>query len=172
MSRQAPEKITDKITREKLGPKILIFACRYCPLIGAEEAGRQRLDIQESFRVISVECISRVEPDAVIRAFSLGIDGVAVLGCHLGGCRYNDANHRSAKQMKLLATLLDTVGIDSKRLLVSYGKAHEAHQFAGLIHGFANVLKTLPGIPSTRSDQRNGQSGQRCEHPGQAGQQV
>lgn len=171
MSRQAPEKRTGPITREKSDPKILVFACRYCPLIGAEEAGRQRVDFQENFRVISVECISRVEPDAVIRAFSLGIDGVAVLGCHIGGCRYNDANHRSVKQMKLLGTLLDTVGIDSRRLWVSYGTAHEADQFAGLIHGFARVLETLPGLLSARSTRINGRSGHPGELPGQ-GQQV
>ena len=158
MSRQASEKITEKITREKLGPKILIFACRYCPLIGAEEAGRQRLDIQENFRVISVECASRVEPDAVIRAFSLGIDGVAVLACHLDGCRYNNANHRSAKQMRLLATLLDTAGIDSRRLLTSYGTAHEAHQFAGLIQNFVNLLEKLPPLKSKGPDRTTDQT--------------
>ncbi|ACN14544.1 MvhD4 [Desulforapulum autotrophicum HRM2] len=171
MNSQAPERTAEKVTKENQDPKILVFACRYCPLIGAEEAGRQRLDIQENFRVISVECISRVEPDAVVRAFSLGIDGVAVLGCHLGGCRYHEANHRSVKQMKLLAILLDTTGIDSRRLLTSYGTAHEAHQFAGLIHGFAGVLEKLPNLSSARRAGTNGRFGQRYE-TGHAGQRV
>ncbi len=138
----------DPLNPKKAFPKIIVFACRYCPMIGAQEAGRARIALPENFRIIEVECASRVEPDTVIRAFSLGIDGVAVLACHLDGCRYNDANHRSARKMKLLATLLDTTGIDSRRLLTSYGTAHEAHQFADLIKGFVNVVEELPCLRS------------------------
>lgn len=149
MSMEASKK-ANRIQQGKAAPKVMIFACRYCPMIGAEEAGRSRLQLPENFRLIPVECASRVEPDAVIRAFSLGIDGVAVLACHLDGCRYNDANHRSAKKMKLLRTLLDTAGIDSRRFLTSYGTAHEAHQFAGLIERFVNVLEELAPLQSLR----------------------
>jgi coenzyme F420-reducing hydrogenase delta subunit len=126
--------------------KILVFACGYCPMMGAREAGLARLPLPANFRVISVACISRVEPDTVIRAFSLGMDGVAVLGCHLDGCRYNHANHRSAKQMKLLKTLLNTVGMDERRLLTGYGTAHEAHQFADLMVDFICLLQGLPPV--------------------------
>jgi coenzyme F420-reducing hydrogenase delta subunit len=143
----------DQLNPRKVFPKVIVFACRYCPMIGAQEAGRARIALPENFRIIEVECASRVEPDTVIRAFSLGIDGVAVLACHLDGCRYNDANHRSARKMKLLATLLDTTGIDSRRFLTSYGTAHEAHQFAGLIDKFVNVLEELPCLKSGRPQQ-------------------
>ncbi len=158
ISEEKTKKTPGNITQKRVDPKVIIFACRYCPLIGAEEAGRQKIQMPENFRVIPVECAARVEPDAVIRAFSLGIDGVAVLACHLDGCRYNNANHRSAKQMRLLATLLDTAGIDSRRLLTSYGTAHEAHQFAGLIQNFVNLLEKLPPLKSKGPDRTTDQT--------------
>jgi len=134
--------------QQKYSPRVIVFACRWCALIGADAAGKNKMQLPPLFRVIPVECASRVEVDAIIRAFSAGIDGVAVMGCHLGGCRYNNANHRAAKRLELLRPLLDTVGIDSLRLLTSFGTAHEYHQYADVIREFYRRLEGLPPVSS------------------------
>ena len=128
--------------------KILIFACKWCGLIGADAAGKKRIALPSQFRVIPVECAALVEPDAVIRALASGITGVAVLGCHLGGCRFNHANHAAVKRLELLKTLLDATGIDGKRLLISFGTAHEDHQYAEVVKTFFEDLKMLPATSS------------------------
>ena len=128
--------------------KILVFACRWCGLFGADVAGRQRVELPASFRVIPVECAGYVEPDAVLRAFASGATGVAVLGCHLGGCRFNDANHTALKRLGLLKTLLDTTGIGGNRLLLGFGTAHEWHQYAETILEFHRELEGLPSMGS------------------------
>lgn len=123
-----------------------VIACRWCALIGADRAGRERIDLPASFRLIPVECAGSVEPDLVLRALADGLDGVAVLGCHLGGCRHNEANRTSRLRLSLLQDLLENVGLDRRRLLLSWGTAHEGHQFAGLITEFMNVLSELPSV--------------------------
>ncbi|HDP26163.1 MAG TPA: hydrogenase iron-sulfur subunit [Deltaproteobacteria bacterium] len=135
-----------QVVLEGAGRKIVVFACTWCALIGADGAGKKRISLPATFRVIPVECISRVEADAVIRAFTSGIDGVAVMGCHLGGCRHNGANLRSARKLELLKPLLDTVGIDSRRLFTSYGTAHEYHQFAQAIESFCSQIGEMPPV--------------------------
>ena len=128
--------------------RILVFACKWCGLIGADGAGRKRTPLPLNFRVIAVECAAAVEPDAIIRAFADGIDGVIVMGCHLGGCRFNDANHASVKRLELLRALLDGAGIGKERLLISYGTAHEDHQFAEIVLNFTNLIaKEKPLVP-------------------------
>ena len=124
--------------------KILVFACRWCGLIGADGAGKKRIQLPSQFRVIPVECAALVEPDAVIRAFASGMTGVAVLGCHLGGCRFNGANHAAIKRLEILKTLLDSTGIDGKRLLISFGMAHEDHQYAEVVKAFFEQLEAMP----------------------------
>ena len=99
-----------------------------------------------SFRIIPVECAAGVEPDLVLRALADGIDGVAVLGCHLGGCRHNEANRAARLRLLLLRDLLDIVGLDRRRLLLSWGTAHEGRQFAGLVREFMTVLAGLPAL--------------------------
>jgi F420-non-reducing hydrogenase iron-sulfur subunit len=121
-----------------------VFACRWCARIGADRAGKERLAMPPFFRLIEVECACAVEPDLVLRALADGLDGVAVLGCHLGGCRHNEANRTAQARLALLADLLDTIGLDSRRLLLSWGTAHESGQFARLMETFARALSALP----------------------------
>ncbi|MEN6319571.1 MAG: hydrogenase iron-sulfur subunit [Syntrophaceae bacterium] len=128
--------------------KVLIFACKWCALIGADGAGKKRIQLPAQFRVIPVECAALVEPDAIIRALASGITGAAVMGCHLGGCRFNNANHAALKRLELLKTLLDATGIGGRRLLISFGTAHEDHQFAAVVTSFFEALKALPSTGS------------------------
>lgn len=134
------------IFTERAAPKVVIFACKWCGGIGADRAGKARISLPTHFRLIRVECGARIEPDLILRALADGIDGVAVLGCHLGGCRYNHANHSAAKRVELLQTLLDAVGVGSTRLLVSWGTAHEPHQFAELVSRFFQELQKQPSL--------------------------
>ena len=127
-------------------PRILIFACKWCGLIGADAAGKKRISLPAMFRVIPVECAALVETDAIIRALAGGVDGIAVLGCHIGGCRYNNANHTAIKRLELLQDLLDTTGIGSSRLLLSFGTAHENYQFEEIIKNFFDELTLLPPL--------------------------
>jgi len=131
-------------------PRVLLFACRWCALIGADAAGRGRRPLPASFRVIPVECAAMIEPDSVLRAFASGADGVGVLGCHLGGCRFNDANGVALKRMETLGDLLETVGIGRRRLLLSFGTGHEGHQFAEILRTFYAELEPLPPLSAWR----------------------
>lgn len=133
---------------------LCVFACRWCSLLGAERAGRDRLELPAGIRLIPVSCAGSVSADHVIQALTNGAAGVAVLGCHLGGCRHNDANRDAHVRLDALGALLETVGIDRRRLLVSWGTAHEAEQYAKLMRDFADLLSTLPpGLePAPASD--------------------
>lgn len=135
-----------RVPQERREVRAAIFACRWCALVGADRAGRERLALPASFRVIPVECAASVEPDLVLRALADGLDGVAVLGCHLGGCRHNGANRPARLRLLLLQDLLDAVGLDRRRLLLSWGTAHEGHQFARLVTEFLSDLAGMPAV--------------------------
>jgi coenzyme F420-reducing hydrogenase delta subunit/ferredoxin len=125
------------------GP-ILVFACRWCSLLGAERAARERLPLPDGLRLVPVECAGSVSAEAVIESLLNGAAGVAVLGCHLGGCRHNDANRDAHARLEALGALLDAAGLDSRRLLISWGDAHEAKGYAETMRSFAQALQALP----------------------------
>lgn len=127
--------------------RICVFACRWCAMLGAERAGRERLPLPSGLRVIPVACAGSVSADTVIAALLNGAAGVAVLGCHLGGCRHNDANRDAHARLSTLGDLLDAVGLDSRRLLLSWGTAHEAAEYAQVMRRFAADVASLPPLP-------------------------
>jgi len=136
-------------------PKALVFACRWCALLGAERAGRERIALDPAFRLIPVECTGGIATDSILRAFADGFHGVAVMGCHLGGCRHNEANRNAHARLELLGTALDCIGIRRERLLLSWGDAHEAAGFAAVLSGFQRNLEQLaasPDLPLMRGD--------------------
>ena len=124
-------------------PRIIAFCCNWCSYAGADLAGVSRLQIPPDFHVIRVMCSARVAPEWVIKALSNGIDGVMVLGCHIGDCHYIDGNHRTAKRFALLRGMLDCVGINSDRLLVDWISASEGNKFQRLVTEFVERVREL-----------------------------
>ena len=129
---------------------LLVFACRWCALLGAERAGRDRIALDPRFRLIPVECAGAVSSDLVLRAFADGAAGVAIMGCHLGGCRHNESNRNAHARLNLLGAALEAVGVSPFRLLLSWGTAHEGRQFAALLSRFTTTLDSLENSPDLR----------------------
>jgi F420-non-reducing hydrogenase iron-sulfur subunit len=101
------------------------------------------MQMPPNFQVVRVMCSARVAPEWIIKALSNGIDGVMVLGCHIGDCHYISGNHRTAKRMALLKEMLGYVGIHPDRLLVDWVSASEANKFQQLVTEFVERVSAL-----------------------------
>ncbi len=124
-------------------PRIVAFCCNWCSYAGADLAGVSRLQMPPGFHVIRVMCSARVAPEWVIKALFDGIDGVMVLGCHIGDCHYISGNHRAAKRFALLKETLGYVGISPDRLLVDWVSASEGDKFMRLVTAFTERMREL-----------------------------
>ena len=128
-------------------PKILAFCCNWCSYAGADLAGVSRLQMPPNLRVIRVMCSGRVSVEWVIKAFSSGMDGVMVLGCHIGDCHYIDGNHRTKKRFVLLGKLLGALGIEPDRLCLDWVSASEGQKFQDVVTKFTSRVKELGPNP-------------------------
>ena len=124
-------------------PRILAFCCNWCSYAGADLAGVSRLQMPADFQVIRVMCSARVAPEWIMKALLNGMDGVMVLGCHLGDCHYISGNHRTFKRFGLLKQLLSFVGIHPDRLFVDWVSASEGSKFQESVTGFVERVKAL-----------------------------
>jgi coenzyme F420-reducing hydrogenase delta subunit len=101
-------------------PKIAGFLCRWCSYAGADLAGSTRTNYPSSIQIIRVPCTSRISPQLVMKALTNGLDGVLISGCHPGTCHYVDGNLRARRRFLVLRHLLEFMGIDPKRLQMSW----------------------------------------------------
>ena len=124
-------------------PRILGFLCNWCSYAGADLAGVSRFQYPPTIRVIRVMCSGRVDPSLVLRAFSRGIDGVMILGCHPGDCHYATGNYYARSRAKVLAGLLELTGLNPDRLTLDWVSAGEGERFATLVTQFTERIEAL-----------------------------
>ncbi len=127
-------------------PKILGFLCNWCSYAGADLAGVSRIQYPTNIRVIRVMCSGRVDPSFIADAFIQGIDGVLVLGCHLGDCHYLTGNYEAEVKMKALNKLLKIVNF-SDRMRLDWVSAAEGNRFAQIVSDFTNYVQKLGPSP-------------------------
>ena len=127
-------------------PLIIAFLCNWCAYAGADLAGTSRIQYPPNAKVIRVMCSGRVDPSFILKAFSMGVDGVFIGGCHPGDCHYIRGNLVAMRRIMGLKNLLDAMGIDSKRLKLDWVSASEGAKFAQTISDFTKTLKELGSL--------------------------
>jgi coenzyme F420-reducing hydrogenase delta subunit/ferredoxin len=124
-------------------PRIIAFLCTWCSYTGADTAGIARIKSPANIRDIRVPCSGRVSPELVMRAFDQGADGVLVLGCHIGECHYDTGNHRAAKRLPILHSLMAFAGLEPERFRLDWVSASEGERFARIATEFTEAVRTL-----------------------------
>lgn len=127
-------------------PKIVGFLCTWCSYTGADSAGIARMKYPANLRAIRVPCSGRISPELIMRAFDQGADGVIVLGCHIGECHYDSGNHRTAKRIPVLRTLMTFAGLEPDRLRLDWVSASEGDRYSRIVNEFTEQVRALGPI--------------------------
>ena len=135
---------------EDFNPKILAFLCNWCSYAGADLAGTSRIKYPSSILPIRVMCSSRVDPLFVLKAYLNGADGVLVTGCHPGDCHYQEGNYFTRRRFVMLKKVVESLGLESDRLRLSWVSASEGQKYAKVATEFTKKIKEL-GENSTKN---------------------
>ena len=126
-------------------PNIVAFLCNWCSYAGADLAGTSRIEYPPNVKIIRVMCSGRVNPMFVVNALQEGADGVLIGGCHPGECHYIQGNYFARRRMTVLKKLLKYVGIDERRVQMTWVSASEGKKFSDVIKEVtADVRKLGP----------------------------
>jgi F420-non-reducing hydrogenase iron-sulfur subunit len=102
-------------------------------------------------------CSGRVDLAFVLRAFSNGMDGVFIGGCHLNECHYiTDGNHHAYGMVQLCKKLMKQIGLNPDRLRIEQMSAGEGIRFAEVINDFSGILKDLGPLGKAEGLDENG----------------
>lgn len=124
-------------------PRLLGFLCQWCSYAGADLAGTSRKKYPANIRIIKVPCTGRIDPLFILKALRLGFDGVLISGCHPGECHYQSGNYRARRRLALTKKFLEGMGVDPRRIQVSWVSASEGSKFADVA---SQVVKELAEI--------------------------
>jgi F420-non-reducing hydrogenase iron-sulfur subunit len=132
---------------EEFTPRLVGFLCNWCTYAAADLAGTAKLEVPWSLSVIRVMCSGRVDPVLAATALLRGADGVLVAGCHPGDCHYREGNYYARRRFALLEKTLETLGLESERLMLAWISATEGQRFAEVTNEFANKIKQMGPSP-------------------------
>lgn len=134
---------------ENWKPKIIAIICNWCSYAGADLAGGARIQYPPDIRAIRVMCTGRIDPLFILKAFQDGADGVLVSGCHFGDCHYLEGNYKAAKRMFLLKSVLKNIGLDDKRLRMTFVSASEGAKWGTVMTDVVKTINELGPSPLT-----------------------
>jgi len=132
---------------ENWKPKIIAIICNWCSYAGADLAGGARIQYPPDIRAIRVMCTGRIDPLFILKAFQDGADGVLVSGCHFGDCHYLEGNFKAAKRMFLLKSVLKNIGLDDKRLRMTFVSASEGAKWGTVMEDVVKTINELGPSP-------------------------
>ena len=96
-------------------------------------------------RSIKLPCSGKVDILYLTKAFETGADGVAIVTCGLGECRYVEGNLRARKRAAAVERLLEEAGLGSGRLAVIAVNEGGLETVIRELEAFRSRLKALPG---------------------------
>lgn len=106
-----------------------------------------RLHYPDSIRIVRVPCTGKVDILHILRSFEKGADGVCVIGCLEGDCRFENGNLRARVRVEQAKGILETVGIGGDRVQMFNLSSGEAPRFVEITVEMTNRIKEMGPNP-------------------------
>jgi coenzyme F420-reducing hydrogenase delta subunit len=136
-------------------PLVVAFLCNWCSYAGADLAGVSRYQYPPNIRIVRVMCTGRIDPLFILKAFQCGADAVLIAGCHPGDCHYIKGNLFAKKRFKVMKSLFEYIGIDTRRLQMVWISASEGTKFADTAKSIVNDITQLKFQDNIRRISKN-----------------
>ena len=96
-------------------------------------------------KAIPLPCSGKIDILYLTKAFETGADGVAVVTCPQGECRYLEGNLRARKRAEAVDALLEEIGLGKGRIAIIQMKGEGIEPVIRQIDDFCARIKALPG---------------------------
>jgi len=106
-----------------------------------------RLQYPPTIRIIRVPCTGKVDLLHILRCFEKGADGVYVVGCMEGDCRFKTGNLRAKKRVYQAKEILEKVGVGGDRVEMFNLSSGEGPKFAQIATEMTQRIKALGPNP-------------------------
>jgi F420-non-reducing hydrogenase iron-sulfur subunit len=95
-------------------------------------------------KVIPLPCSGKIDILYLTKAFETGADGVAVVTCKKGECRYLEGNLRAQRRVEAVDALMEEIGLGSGRTVVIQIGEGGVEQVKREVEDFRSRIKASP----------------------------
>jgi coenzyme F420-reducing hydrogenase delta subunit len=101
-------------------------------------------EYQNALKAIPLPCSGKIDIPYLTKAFEAGADGVAVIMCKQGECRFLEGDLRARKRAEVVDTLLEEIGLGKGRVAVIQMKDGGVEQVMREIEEFRARIEAWP----------------------------
>ena len=125
---------------------VLVFTCNWDGWSCIETAASSGLHYPSSVKVVKVSCLSRIHAGLILKAFEFGADGVMLLGCEPGRCRYGTDSEFIINEYEKARSILEMLGIRKDRLALVQLPAFDGRGFVTRITSLITEVERLSAL--------------------------
>ncbi len=132
---------------------IILFLCNWGPHAAFQTLQDTGSQIAPEVRMIRIPCTGRISKSLLFRAFEMGADGVALIGCEPGSCRYGAGTDVATQNIDDTRGILDLLGLGKDRLRWATFLPEQSDELLAFLEGFRSELSALgksPVLPTPR----------------------
>jgi coenzyme F420-reducing hydrogenase delta subunit len=130
--------------KEAVGdPKFIVFGCRRSAGVAWEEAHSLKLIADSQVELIGLPCAGKIDPDHLLKALSIGAEGVLVLACPEENCRSRHGNTYARERIAEAQDYLEEAGLDRRRLRFENISSNRVYLLNEVIQDFIQRIKGL-----------------------------
>lgn len=102
-------------------------------------------EYEDELKAIPLPCSGKMDILYLTKAFETGADGVAIITCKQGECRYLEGDLRARKRAEAVDALLEETGLGKGRIVIIQMKDGRIEQVFREVEGFLAKIKALSG---------------------------
>ncbi len=129
--------------------KIVLFMCNWGPHAAFQTLQDNGSRIPPEITMVRIPCTGRITKSLLFRAFEMGADGVGLVGCTPGSCRYGSGTPTAVRNVEDTRGFLELLGLGKERLQPATYLPDESEALLGFLHDFHNRIRDLGRSPVT-----------------------
>ncbi len=132
--------------------KIVLFLCNWGPHVAYQTLQDQRADIPVEIKMVRIPCSGRITKALLFKAFEMGADGVLLIGCQSGTCRYGTGTAAALENTEDTRQIMDLLGLGQERLQLGNFLPDQSEALLAFLQAFTQRVRDMgksPIVPLT-----------------------
>lgn len=127
--------------------KIILFLCNWGPHAGYLDLQDRDADLPPEIKMVRIPCSGRISKALLFKPFEMGADGVVLMGCQPGSCRYGSGTALARENTEDTRRILELLGLGSQRLRLGNFLPDEAESMLAFLKDFSAEIRQMGKSP-------------------------
>jgi heterodisulfide reductase subunit D len=141
---------------EQMKPiNIILYLCSWGPHAAFQTLQDRRISIPPEIKMVRIPCTGRISKSLLFKPFEVGADGVLLVGCNPGTCRYGGGARIAREHSEDARKLLDLIGLGGERIRHETFLPDADDALLALMENFTARIRELgptPILPGRRKE--------------------